>query len=200
VGRVCDFLTALFSTAHWAAEVRSDGLVTRSSRELCEIGVSRAEQLRCRARLAPSSLSRPGPHSVGQEVAQETAGVAAIGQGDLLRRALRHDQPTADAALRAHVDDPVRGLDHIEVVLDHQHRVAGVDEPAEHAEQLADVLEMEAGRRLVQDVDRAPSRALLRLGGQLDPLRLASGQRRRGLAEPDEEILDALLDRLLNDC
>ena len=50
---------------------------------------------------------------------------------------------------------------------------------------LRDVLEVQAGRRLVEDVDRAAGRALLQLGGQLDPLRLAAGQRRRRLAEPD---------------
>ena len=35
-------------------------------------------------------------------------------------------------------------LDHVEVVLDHQHRVALVHQAADHTKQLADVLEMQA--------------------------------------------------------
>ena len=42
---------------------------------------------------------------------------------------VRDDPPAAGAALRAHVDDPVGSLDHVEVVLDDDHGVAGVDEP-----------------------------------------------------------------------
>ena len=64
-------------------------------------------------------------------------------------------------------------------------RVALVDQPAEHQQQLADVLEVQAGGGLVEDVDGAAGGALLQLGGELDPLRLTAGQRRGGLAEPD---------------
>ena len=70
-----------------------------------------------------------------------------------------------------------------------------VDQPAEHAEQLADVLEVQAGGRLVEDVEGAAGRALLQLGGELDPLRLAAGQRRRRLAEPD--VAEADVDQRL---
>ena len=93
--------------------------------------------------------------------------------------------PAARAALGPEVDDPVRGLDHVEVVLDHEHRVAVVDQPVEHLEQLLDVGEVEAGRRLVEEVERLPGRAPRELGRQLDALRLAAGERRRRLAEVD---------------
>jgi hypothetical protein len=46
----------------------------------------------------------------------------------LLRRA-RDDFAALDAAFRAEVDDPVRGLDDIEIVLDHHHGVALLDQP-----------------------------------------------------------------------
>jgi hypothetical protein len=52
----------------------------------------------------------------------------------------------------------------------------------EQAEQLLDVGEVEAGRRLVEDVDAA---LLGHLGGQLEPLPLTSGQRRERLAEAE---------------
>jgi len=41
------------------------------------------------------------------------------------------------------------------VVLDDDDRLAGVDEPVEQAEQLLDVGEVEAGGRLVEDVEAA---------------------------------------------
>ena len=94
------------------------------------------------------------------------------------------DRAAAVAALGAEVDDPVGRLDDVEVVLDHEHRVAGVDQALQHAEQPAHVFEVEAGGGLVEDVDRAAGRALAELGRQLHPLRLAARQRRRGLAEP----------------
>ena len=42
----------------------------------------------------------------------------------------RDHRAAARAALGAHVDDPVGGLDDVEVVLDHEHRVALVDQAA----------------------------------------------------------------------
>ena len=48
-------------------------------------------------------------------------GVALRRCRHLLRRASGDDAPTASAALRAEIHDPVGGLDHIEVVLDHPH-------------------------------------------------------------------------------
>ena len=49
----------------------------------------------------------------------------------------------------------------------------------------AHVLEVQAGRRLVEDVERAPGVALRQLGRELHALRLAAGERRRALAEVD---------------
>ncbi len=70
-------------------------------------------------------------------------------------------------------------------MLDDDHRVALVDEPVQHVEQLAHVLEVEAGRRLVEDVERASRGPLAELARELDPLRLASREGRCRLAELD---------------
>ncbi len=72
--------------------------------------------------------------------------------GDLLGRALGDDPPAPEAARRPQLDQPVGRLDHVEVVLDDEDRVARVDEPMEDLEELLDIGEMEAGRRLVEDV------------------------------------------------
>src|SRR5277367_286834 len=120
-----------------------------------------------------------------QRLLQIDARVAARVPDDLLRRALRDDLAAGVAAFRAHVDDPVGGFHDLEVVLDHNHRVALVDQLVQHFEQLRDVVEMQAGGRLVQDVERAPGGAPRELLGELHALRLAARQRRRLLADLD---------------
>jgi hypothetical protein len=65
------------------------------------------------------------------------------------------DFAAAVAAFGAEVDDPVGGLDDFEIVLDHHHRVALVDQLVQHFQQLLDVVEMQAGGRLVEDIERA---------------------------------------------
>ena len=52
--------------------------------------------------------------------------------------------------------------------------------PVEQAEQLLDVGEVQAGGRLVEDVDAA---LLAHLGRELEPLALAAGQRGQRLAD-----------------
>src|SRR5256885_1062927 len=70
-----------------------------------------------------------------------------------LGRPPRHDLAALLAALRPHVDDPVGGLDDVEVVLDDDDRVARLLEVLHR-------LEVQAGRRLIEDVERPPRRDL----------------------------------------
>src|SRR5690606_26118537 len=108
----------------------------------------------------------------------------------------------AGSALGAQVDDPVGRLDHVEVVLDDDDRVALLDEAVQDLEQLAHVFEVQTRRRLVEHVDAAALAALLQLGRELDALRLAARQRRGRLAEPNvaeahvDERLHVAVDRL----
>ena len=135
-----------------------------------------------------ASLIRSAPRISRRNLPVWLAGTPATSSG----RALGDDETAAGAALGAHVDDPVGGLDHVEVVLDDDDRVAHVDQAGEHVEQLADVVEVQTGGRLVQDVDRAAGGALLQLGGELDALGLAAGEGGRGLAEPDVAEADVV--------
>src|SRR5258708_29217262 len=64
---------------------------------------------------------------LGEVGGEEAAGVARLGLGDLLRRAARDDLAAAVAAFGAEIDDPVGGLDDLEIVLDHHHGVAALD-------------------------------------------------------------------------
>ena len=89
--------------------------------------------------------------------------------------ALGDDLATAMAAFGAEVDDGVGGLDHVQVVLDHDDGVAGVHQAVEAFEEALDVGEVEAGGRLVEDGEEAPAALQLReFVRELDALRLAA--------------------------
>ena len=109
----------------------------------------------------------------------------AAGAGDLLRRARGHHLAAPVAALRTQVHDPVRLLDHVEVVLDQHHRVALLDQQVQHLQQLPHVLEVQAGGGLVQQVNGPAGAALGQLQRQLDALRLAAGQGQGRLPQLD---------------
>ena len=49
------------------------------------------------------------------------------------------------------IEEPVRGFDDVEVVLDDQQGVTGIDEFLENGEEVLDIREMETGGRLVQN-------------------------------------------------
>ena len=53
--------------------------------------------------------------------------MAARALKDVLRCALVNDLATLVSGIRALINDPVRGLNHIKVVLNHHDRMTGVD-------------------------------------------------------------------------
>ena len=107
-----------------------------------------------------AALARPP--RLRQHRLEERARVAPLHLDHVLGRAGGDDLAAAVAAFGAEVDDPVGGLDDVEIVLDDDDRVALVDQLVQHLEQLGDVVEVEAGGRLVEDVERAAGGALAR--------------------------------------
>jgi hypothetical protein len=105
--------------------------------------------------------------------------------GDLLWRPLRQNLPTAMPAFRAKIDDPVRGLDDVQIVLDDNHCIAVLAQPMQYAEQQFDIVEVQAGGGLVEDVERVASVPLGELSREFDALCLATRQRRRLLSQLD---------------
>ena len=58
---------------------------------------------------------------------QHLSCIRSLRPGYFLRRSFRHDLTTSIATLRSEVNDPIRILDHVEVVFDHYHGIAGFD-------------------------------------------------------------------------
>ncbi|MPM85935.1 hypothetical protein SDC9_133018 [bioreactor metagenome] len=122
------------------------------------------------------------------------SGEGGLGCDQLRRGATEDDASAVVAGARAEVDDPVRVGHHGLVVLDHDHRLAGVDQPVEQAEELLHVGQVQAGGGLVKDVDTA---LLAQVGGELEPLAFTAGQGRQRLA--DGEVAETDIDEPLED-
>ena len=95
--------------------------------------------------------------------------------GQLLRRARTHDFAAFVTGSGAHIDHPITAGDHVHVVLYQDHGIAGRDKPIKLGHQLFDVGGVQAGGRLVQDVERVAAGGALQFGCQLDALGLAAG-------------------------
>ncbi len=93
-------------------------------------------------------------------------------------------------------------------MFDHDHRVAGVDQPVQHADEFLHVVHRQAHGRLVEHVERMQGFVgaagadqsfvhphLGQLGDELDPLRFAAGQSWRRLAEREVAKADILHQR-----
>ncbi len=82
---------------------------------------------------------------------QRDARVRARVRRDLGRRSHTHHLSARVAALGTQIDDPVRGVDDVEVVLDHHQRMAGRDELPKSSEQLGNVVEVQPGGGFVEE-------------------------------------------------
>ena len=121
--------------------------------------------------------------AVAQNFSKVAAGERLRVARHLFRGAGGDDPSTLIAAVWAQIDQPVGGLDDIEIVLDDQQGSAGFLELAKSGEKFGDVIEVETSRGLVENVEDA---AIFRAGemrGQLQALGFAAGERGGGLAE-----------------
>src|SRR5665213_1848441 len=130
---------------------------------------------------------------------QRAPGMRALVLHHLARRADGDDLAARVSPLGTQVEEPVRGADHVEVVLDHDDRLAGGDQAAEGGEELGDVLEVKSRGGLVEqeepragDLAVGPARqgrdgapgSLGEMPRELQALRLTAGERRHRLPEP----------------
>src|SRR4030095_5282184 len=95
------------------------------------------------------------------------------------------DTPALGAAFRTKIYYEVSILDHVEIMFDHNHRVANADQTLEHVEQLVHISEMKSGGWLIENVNRSPGRALGKFFRQFDSLRFTPRDGGRRLAQLD---------------
>ena len=101
------------------------------------------------------------------------AGIRFFALCDLLGRAARDQSAAAVAALGTEIEDIIRDLDDVKVVLDDDDRVPRVHELLQHIHKPVHIRDVQAGRRLVEDIERAACGAAGELRGELDALGLA---------------------------
>src|ERR1700677_3419474 len=87
-----------------------------------------------------------------QRGAQIMTGIRSFVGRHLFGWAAGNDAPAVIAALGPQVHHPVRGLDDIEIVLDHDDRIALIAQALQHYEQLRDIGEMQTRGRLIENV------------------------------------------------
>ena len=88
-------------------------------------------------------------------------------------------------------------FDDVEIVLDHDDGVAKIDQPLQHFEQLGEIVEVQAGRRFIEQVQRAARVGTRQFGGEFHALGFAAGERGGRLAE--REIIEADIAERLQD-
>lgn len=94
----------------------------------------------------------------------------------LFGRSAKDELSACGSAIRTHVDNVVGHLDDIHIVFDNKHGIALVDQLLQHAEEDADVFEMETCGGLVEDIEGVARVGLGELGGKLDTLGLAAAE------------------------
>src|SRR5438067_1986432 len=75
--------------------------------------------------------------------------------GDHLRRAHSNNLASTIASFRTKVNHPIRCLDHVQIVLNHQQGTARINETPERRQQLTDVVKVQPRSRLIEDIQRA---------------------------------------------
>src|SRR5450631_2568939 len=102
---------------------------------------------------------------------------------DLLGCSGSDNSPALRPAFRAKIDDPVRRFDDVEIVLDDQNRRAPVDQLTERRKQFLYVVEVQARRGFVKNIQDSLVCLRGEMRRELQALRLAPGERRRGLTQ-----------------
>ena len=132
-----------------------------------------------RGGLSLGRLARPHEHRL-----EVLAGVAARLARHILRRPLRDDLAAAHAAVRPEVEHPVRRLDHVEVVLDHHHAVALVDQALEFFKAVPRVRDILALlHRVGLDYIHVGQQATTLSGGEAQRVKLAKELSRRSTGQ-----------------
>jgi len=123
--------------------------------DILEVVLSGAVDLDAVGRVRPRGGGFGVPYAQAESgrqlgLAQRATGVRSGRLHHVLRRTHANHAAAGVAAFRSQIDDPIGRSYEIEVVFDHQHRMSGIDEASESAQQLCDIVEMQTGRWFVE--------------------------------------------------
>ncbi len=121
--------------------------------------------------------------SLLKKLPQHFSRIRSVALRNFFRRAAGDDPAAGFAAFGSEIDDPIGGLDDFQIMFDHQHGIAGIDEIMQHLEQQFDIGEMQPGGRLIEQIERAAGAFFDQLAGEFHALGLAAGERGRRLPE-----------------
>ena len=96
---------------------------------------------------------------------------------NIFRSALNDNLTSTCSGFGTKVNDPVGGFDDIEIVLNHNDRIALLDKTIQYTQQLQDVIKMQAGCWLIQKIQRAPSVGTTQLRRQFNALSFPAAER-----------------------
>lgn len=146
-----------------------------------------------------------GRSGLAEFFGEEGGGGAAFHAEETGEGALVEEFAAAGAAVGAELHDPVGFRQEVEVVLDHDHRVALRDECVQHADEAFAVAQVQADGGLFEQVQVArrlaafalgvAGQAAGELGDELEALRLAAAERGRALAE--RQVAESAVDHEL---
>jgi hypothetical protein len=129
-----------------------------------------------------------------QDSAEIAPGMRGLDRRDFLRGARGDDKTAGVARFRAEVDHVVGALDDVEVVLDDDEGIPLRDEALENFYQQRDVVEMEAGGRLVKNEEAVLGALVGEMADELEALGFAAGEDIERLAEAEIAEADLLED------
>src|SRR3984957_4285692 len=112
-----------------------------------------------------------------QRFLERMSGVTFLESEDLLGSSESYHAAALFAAFGAHVDDPVGGFDHIQLMFNHNDSIAQIHQALEHVKKPLHILEVQTCGGFIQDVERAAGLALAQLAGEFDALRFIARER-----------------------
>jgi len=133
-----------------------------------------------------------------KDLAERLTGMAFCAVGDVFGRALGHNGSTFVTGIGAKIDYPVGAFDDVQVMLDHDERVAFVDEALKNIQKQPNIIEVQACSRFVeQEQGLAGRRAIIEVGirqvpHQFQALAFSAGQRVDGLTQLEIAETDVL--------
>src|SRR6266404_598577 len=95
---------------------------------------------------------------------------------DRFRRPLRYNLSASFPSFRAEIDDPVRGFNDVEIVLDDEQRIPRGAQLEKYFQQFRHIMKVEAGGGFVENIERAASGFAAQFRRELHALRLTTAQ------------------------